>query len=47
MNNIKLWPHVTLIALACAILGGVAAALWVRREPKCIVSALRDVEGAG
>lgn len=33
MKDIKLWPHVTLIALACALLGGLAAALWVRQEP--------------
>lgn len=33
MNNIKGWPHLTLIALACALVGGVAAALWMRNEP--------------
>ncbi len=33
MNNIKVWPHLTLIALACALVGGVAAALWMRHEP--------------
>ncbi len=40
MNNIKVWPHVTLIALACAVLGGIAAALWVRQEPTTQAAAL-------
>ncbi len=33
-NSIKLWPHLTLVFLVCAALGGVAAALWMRHEPK-------------
>ncbi|HEV3469915.1 MAG TPA: DUF6600 domain-containing protein [Pyrinomonadaceae bacterium] len=33
MDKIKTWPHLTLIVLACAIVGGVAAALWFRNEP--------------
>src|SRR5687767_1313275 len=33
MNKIKAWPHLTLIALAFALVGGVVAALWVRNEP--------------
>src|SRR2546421_1848483 len=28
MNRIKLWPHLTVIAVLCAVLGGVAAGLW-------------------
>ena len=33
-NSIKVWPHLTLVFLVCAALGGVAAALWMRHEPK-------------
>ena len=33
MNTIKTWPHLTIVAVIFAILGGVAAALWVRHEP--------------
>lgn len=34
MSNFKVWPHLTLIALVCALVGGGAAALWFRNEPK-------------
>jgi len=44
MNRIKFWPHVT-IAILCATLSGVAAALWVRHqqsaEPQVLLSAAR------
>lgn len=33
-NGIKLWPHMTAVFLIFAALGGVAAALWMRHEPK-------------
>jgi hypothetical protein len=33
-NHIKVWPHLTIVFLVCAALGGVAAALWMRHEPK-------------
>ena len=39
-NDIKLWPHLTLVFLVCAALGGVAAALWMRHEPKAEALAL-------
>lgn len=39
-NNIKLWPHLTIVFLVCAALGGVAAALWMRHEPKAEALAL-------
>ncbi|HEU4594758.1 MAG TPA: DUF6600 domain-containing protein [Pyrinomonadaceae bacterium] len=32
MNKIKVWPHLTLIALAFALVGGIVAAVWVRNE---------------
>ncbi|MFL6332715.1 MAG: DUF6600 domain-containing protein [Pyrinomonadaceae bacterium] len=33
-KSIKVWPHLTLVFLACAALGGVGAALWMKHEPK-------------
>src|SRR5215218_11312399 len=39
-NSIKLWPHLTLVFLVCAAFGGVAAALWMRHEPKAEALAL-------
>ncbi|PYS95029.1 MAG: hypothetical protein DMF65_14620, partial [Acidobacteria bacterium] len=32
MRQVKVWPHVTLVALLCALLGGGVAALWVRHQ---------------
>src|SRR5437868_11679156 len=32
MRQVKVWPHVTLVALLCALVGGGAAALWVRHQ---------------
>jgi hypothetical protein len=39
-DGIKVWPHLTLVFLAFAALGGVAAALWMRHEPKAQALAL-------
>src|SRR5918998_2902026 len=39
-NGIKLWPHLTVVFLVCAALGGVAAALWMRHEPQAQALAL-------
>ena len=33
MNNLKVWPHLTLIALVIALLAGVGVAWWIKREP--------------
>lgn len=34
MDKWKVWPHLTIVAVLFAVLGGVAAALWVRYEQK-------------
>jgi len=34
MNGVKGWSRLTIIAILCAALGGVAAVLWFRNEPK-------------
>src|SRR5919198_5828185 len=45
MRQLKVWPHLTLVALICALVGGAAAALWVkhqqRNEAKALLSAAR------
>jgi hypothetical protein len=33
MNNLKVWPHLTIIAIVIAILAGVGVAWWMKREP--------------
>ncbi len=33
MNNLKVWPHLTIIALLVAVLAGVGVAWWMKREP--------------
>src|SRR5256714_13508914 len=32
MRQVKVWPHVTLVALLCALVSGAAAALWMRHQ---------------
>jgi len=39
-NSIKVWPHLGIVFIAFALLGGVAAALWMRHEPKAEALAL-------
>lgn len=34
MRQFKVWPHLTLVALVCALLGGGAAALWVKHQQR-------------
>jgi hypothetical protein len=45
MRQLKVWPHMTMVALVCALLGGGAAALWVKHqrsnEVKTLPSAAR------
>ena len=32
MKNIKVWPHLTIVAVVCAVLAGVGVALWMKNE---------------
>src|ERR1051325_12147269 len=32
MNNIKVWPHLVLVAVICAVAAGVGVGLWMRHE---------------
>jgi hypothetical protein len=33
MNNLKVWPHLTIIAIVIAVVAGVGVAWWMKREP--------------
>ncbi|HEX3560765.1 MAG TPA: DUF6600 domain-containing protein [Pyrinomonadaceae bacterium] len=45
MKQLKVWPHLTLVAVVCALLGGAAVGLWVKHqrsgEAKALPSAAR------
>ena len=32
MNNLKVWPHLTIVALVCAVAAGVGVGLWMKHE---------------
>src|SRR5687768_2099720 len=33
MKNLKVWPHLTIIAILVAVVAGVGVAWWMKREP--------------
>lgn len=33
MNNLKVWPHLTIVAIVVAVAAGIGVALWMRNEP--------------
>ena len=40
MHNIKLWPHLTILGVLCAVIGGVGMALWLKHEQTVSAEAL-------
>lgn len=40
MKEIKVWPHLTIVAVVCAVLAGVGVALWMRHEQTASAEAL-------
>jgi hypothetical protein len=32
MKNVKLWPHLIIVAVVCAVVAGVGVGLWMRHE---------------
>jgi len=36
MNNLKVWPHLTIVAIVCALVAGVGVAWWLKREPTAV-----------
>jgi hypothetical protein len=40
MKNLKVWPHLTIVAVVCAVLAGVGVALWMKHEQTASAEAL-------
>jgi hypothetical protein len=40
MKEIKVWPHLTIVAVVCAVLAGVGVALWMRHEQTASAEAI-------
>ena len=40
MNNVKVWPHLVIVAVVCAVLAGVGVGLWVKHERTAAAEAL-------
>jgi hypothetical protein len=40
MREIKVWPHLTIVAVVVAVLAGVGVALWMKREPTASAEAI-------
>jgi ferric-dicitrate binding protein FerR (iron transport regulator) len=42
MKNLKVWPHLVLVALVCAVAAGAGVALWMRHEQTASAEALPE-----
>jgi Family of unknown function (DUF6600)/FecR protein len=40
MKNLKVWPHLTLVALVCAVLASAGVALWMKHERRAAAEAV-------
>src|SRR6185295_14242550 len=40
MNNIKIWPHLTLVGVLCAVLAGAGVAFYLRHQQNANAAAL-------
>lgn len=40
MKNLKVWPHVVIVAVVCAVLAGVGVGLWMKHEQTASAEAL-------
>ena len=40
MNNLKVWPHLAIVALVCAVVAGVGVGLWMRHEQTASAEAI-------
>jgi len=40
MKNLKVWPHLTIIAVICAVLAGVGVAMWMKHDRTASAEAL-------
>jgi len=42
MNNVKVWPHLVIVAVVCAVAAGVGVGLWMKHERTASAEALPD-----
>jgi ferric-dicitrate binding protein FerR (iron transport regulator) len=40
MNNLKVWPHLTLVAIVCAVAAGLGVGLWMKHESTASAAAI-------
>jgi len=40
MNNLKVWPHLVIVAVVCAVAAGVGVGWWMRHEQTASAEAL-------
>jgi hypothetical protein len=40
MKNLKVWPHLTIVAIVCAVLAGVGVAMWMKHDRTASAEAL-------
>ena len=40
MKNVKLWPHLVIVAVVCAVAAGVGVGLWMKHEQTASAEAL-------
>src|SRR5438034_2899985 len=40
MRNIKVWPHLTIVAVLCALLAGVGTAMWMKHKQNVAAESL-------
>jgi hypothetical protein len=40
MNNLKVWPHLVIVAVVCAVAAGVGVGLWMKHEQTAAAEAL-------
>jgi hypothetical protein len=40
MKNLKVWPHLTIVAIICAVVAGVAVAFWMKNESTASAEAI-------
>ena len=40
MNNLKVWPHLTIVAVICAVAAGAGVALWMKHEQTASAEAI-------
>jgi hypothetical protein len=40
MSNLKVWPHLTLVAIVCALAAGLCVGLWMKHEQTASAAAI-------